>query len=405
MLVTGAIVLVGLVLRDLNMIAPLISMFFLITYAVINIVVLAESSLGLTSFRPTLRLPKLVPLCGTLGCIFAMFIVNPTFSLIAVGLVLTMYLWMLKSGMGRGGADDVRSGFFVAFAHWAATKVADLGIMHAARGWKPNLLVPVRDAATLRGEYRLLRALCHPEGSVKLLGIATRETVEDLSGRIDALAGSLRQAGVFTSDSVIDSTGFETGVVAGMQALGSAFFRPNLLFLDLPDGPAHQAELPSLLLEARRQRVGVIVCAMHHEAGSGREQVVNVWLDLSAQGSSIAEVLTEGNSHLALLLAYRLARAWEAELNIVGTISRAEDEASARAQVDEIRDLARIPATGRTHILVGEIEAVAHLSPQSDFDIIGLRAGDDLAFMNRMVEATRSSCMFTLDSGNENVLA
>ncbi|MCA9684868.1 MAG: hypothetical protein KC457_21975, partial [Myxococcales bacterium] len=165
MVVTGVIVVVGLLLRDLNLIAPLISMFFLITYAVINLVVLAESSLGLTSFRPTLRLTKLVPLVGAVGCVFAMFIVNPTFSLIAVGLVLAMYLWMLKAGMGRGGAEDVRSGFFVAFAHWAATKVADFGMMNAARGWKPNLLVPVSDAATLRGEYRLLRALCRPEGS------------------------------------------------------------------------------------------------------------------------------------------------------------------------------------------------------------------------------------------------
>ena len=39
-------------------------MFFLITYAVINLVMLIESSLGLVSFRPTLQLPRVVPLLG-----------------------------------------------------------------------------------------------------------------------------------------------------------------------------------------------------------------------------------------------------------------------------------------------------------------------------------------------------
>ena len=37
-------------------------MFFLITYSTINFVVLLEGSLGLVSYRPTLRVPLVVPL-------------------------------------------------------------------------------------------------------------------------------------------------------------------------------------------------------------------------------------------------------------------------------------------------------------------------------------------------------
>ena len=39
-------------IRDSNQIAPLMTMFFLITYAVLNGVVLLEQVMGLTSFRP-----------------------------------------------------------------------------------------------------------------------------------------------------------------------------------------------------------------------------------------------------------------------------------------------------------------------------------------------------------------
>ena len=45
-------VFLALLLRDLNAIAPLVTLFFLITYAMINVVVIIEQNLGLISFRP-----------------------------------------------------------------------------------------------------------------------------------------------------------------------------------------------------------------------------------------------------------------------------------------------------------------------------------------------------------------
>lgn len=129
-------VMAGLLLRDLNLIAPLITMFFLITYMVINVVLLAESSLGLMSFRPTIQLPRVVPLIGALGCLFVMFIINPIFGLVAVGVVSGLYIWIVWHGAAPR-AGTVRSSIFVAFAEWAARKVTELDL-GARRAWKPQ---------------------------------------------------------------------------------------------------------------------------------------------------------------------------------------------------------------------------------------------------------------------------
>ncbi len=86
MIISGVIVVLALFLRDLNVIAPLITMFFLITYGMINLVVFIEQSLGLVSFRPLLRIPRILPLIGALGCLFAMFVIAPAFSLAAIAL-------------------------------------------------------------------------------------------------------------------------------------------------------------------------------------------------------------------------------------------------------------------------------------------------------------------------------
>ena len=93
---TSILVLLSLLLRDLNAIAPLLTMFFLITYAMINVVVLIEQSLAQVSFRPTFKVPIIVPLLGAVGCFFAMFIINPTVSLVSVGLVIGAYILLMK---------------------------------------------------------------------------------------------------------------------------------------------------------------------------------------------------------------------------------------------------------------------------------------------------------------------
>ena len=403
MMVTGTIVLIGLMARDLNVIAPLITMFFLITYAVINLVMLAESSLGLMSFRPTLALPRIVPLLGAVGCVFAMFIVNPTFSLFAVAVVGGIYGWHLWRGTSpRTGT--VRSGIFVAFAEWAAAKVIEHDLT-TSRAWKPSLVVPVRDPTTLRGEFRILVDLCKPEGAMKIMGIATTETAGDLTPRVQNLTRSFQKAGVMTTASIIDSAGFAQGIVTGLQALGSAFFRPNALFLKLPDNVAAYPELSHVMSEAKRLKVGVLFLGYHPNAGFGRQKVVNLWLSPRNPGQSVRAYLDESNQNLAILSALRISRAWDGELNLITVVPAEANVREVRAGLEELIDLCRIPEGARVHVISGEFDAAAARETQADLEIFGLAHDRPLEFTASLVQDRRASCLFVADSGQEDALA
>jgi len=156
MLMTVGIVFVALMLRRLNIIAPLITMFFLTTYAMINVVLLIEQSLGLVSFRPLLQIPRVVSLIGAAGCILAMFVVNPTFALVAVVAVFAVHAYLVRKRL-RTPYGDVRSALFVAAAEWAARKVARMN--GSERAWKANLLVPIEEPQEVERVYDLLRDL------------------------------------------------------------------------------------------------------------------------------------------------------------------------------------------------------------------------------------------------------
>jgi len=119
MLVTGILIFLTLMLRNLNAVAPLVTLFFLITYAMINIVVIIEQRLGLISYRPVFKVHKWVPWFGLVSSIFAMFIINPTVSLISIAIVLMVYYYLSRQNL-ETPFEDVRSGLFVSFAEWAA---------------------------------------------------------------------------------------------------------------------------------------------------------------------------------------------------------------------------------------------------------------------------------------------
>ncbi|MGB1014763.1 MAG: amino acid permease, partial [Nannocystaceae bacterium] len=293
-----------MLMRDLNAIAPLVTMFFLITYLVINIVLLVERSLGLVAFRPTLSVPQIVPFLGALGCIFSMFIVSPTFGLIAVGTVFAIYIWLLRKGV-EAEEGDVRSTAFVAVAEWAAAKVTAMG-HDGARSWKPNLFVPVSDAAELRGEYPFLVDVCRPEGSVKLFAYGDDpEYVARLSEPIAKVGGAFQEEGVMATWAVIEATDPFRAISYGLQTLQSSFFKPNVMFFSLPRDGRRELAL-RVIEQGRRAQVGLLVLAMHPKAGMGQRKVVNLWLFPGRPGvEGVEEAFQRGNLNLRLLMGYR----------------------------------------------------------------------------------------------------
>ncbi len=248
LLLTAGLVAAALLLRELNTIAPLITMFFLITYSMVNVVVLVEQSLGLVSFRPLLRIPRAVPLVGLVGCLVVMFIINPVVSLVALTVVIAVYGYLIRRDI-EPPYGDVRSGMFVAIAEWAVKRATRL------RGpgewaWKPSFLVPVEDADELRGTFRFIHDLASPRGSLHLMGVATGENATALGAELATAASHFRDEEVFANWTVIETRRYADGVLAGMGALRGAFLRPNIVLLRLPYDEKRAAEAREVMQRA-----------------------------------------------------------------------------------------------------------------------------------------------------------
>lgn len=431
MLFTGGLVLLALSLGSLNRVAQLITMFFLLTYFTINLVVLIEQRLGMVSFRPTFSIPLLVPVAGAVFCAVAVFVINPTFALIALSMVTVIYIYLVKKRLAQPW-ETVRSGMFVALADWAAKQIA--GAEEAnERSWKPNLLVPVQTRTELDGNYRFLRAMTQPKGSLQIVGIKHLErlngvleepepagedapALDTLTGApntailraVDArltgladVAADFQRAGLFSTSVLVEAETLEKGVEMSAAVMRGNFFRPNILF-----GSLHlynQETAQTLFDIARRNEMGVAYYYRHPQAGLGHEQVINVWI--SDQSPNWHLGLRLANLDLSLLMAYQICKAWGGQIRLLCVCRDEENIAAAEDYLQQLIEDARLTPYCTTWVRAGDFHPMLKQAPRADINIFGLADRIDGDSLVRLVRKTEHSCLFVRDSGLESALA
>lgn len=400
MLVTGILIFLTLLLRNLNAVAPLVTLFFLITYAMINIVVIIEQRLGLISYRPVFKINKWVPWFGLVSSVFAMFIINPTVSLLSIVIVLAVY-WYLSRQNLEAQFEDVRSGLFVSFAEWAAKHTWGMKKMQQ-RAWKANLMVPVRDVSGLKGSFQFLRNIAKPKGSIKLLGVEPYSETSILAKELDAISASFREKDVFSSYSVIHTAEIANGINYGSQALQGAFFKPNIVFLNMQDHDDYETELRPVIKESIRLEIGVLLYLPHATALLGQRNTINVWVSDRQGNWNLGWDI--GNLDLSLLVAFKLKMNWGARIRLITVIDDPDEEANAKEFLANLINLARLPHT-LTEVHIGDFKAVVDKVPPADLNIFGMDENLRFEFVKEISEKTKSSCLFVKDSGHESILA
>lgn len=383
----------------LDAVAGIITMFFLITYGMINVVVLIEQTLDTVSFRPTFKVSRLVPFVGMLGCVFVMFLIQPVFSLVAIVLVLAIYFYLSRRHLATLDTD-VRSGLSETVAEWGVKRTRE---MQAApeRTWKPVVLVPVKSADTLSGSYLFLRSVAAPKGTVQALGIYPPGEQQRLVG-LRQLARAFRDDGIYAESTLLEEADFVNGVRATTQILRNTFFRPNILFLHLRQD-SDLEELQALVDKTAAYQMGIALLARHPVIELGREQLINVWV--SNQGPDWQIDLRESNMDLALLLAYQLARNWNGRITLCMAVPDEETKCKAEKFLEALIDLARLPKNTVYSVLIAPFTEALSQIPRPDLSIFGLAHKPDLAFVQSLSQKVQGSSVFVRDSGEESALA
>ena len=128
----------GLWFGNINVIAPVLTMFNLSTYALLNLSAGMEGLMGNPSWRPTFRVRPFFPLAGFALCSGAMLMIDPGWTFVALGCEAAIF-WLVRRRAMRARWGDMRTGLLVQLAHFALRGLSRRGM--DLRAWRPNLLV------------------------------------------------------------------------------------------------------------------------------------------------------------------------------------------------------------------------------------------------------------------------
>lgn len=401
MIITAIIVLVGLSLRDLNTIAPLITMFFMITYAMVNVVALIEQSLALPSFRPTLKIPILIPLIGAFGSLTVMFIINAAVALTSLVLIVVFYFYLVRKKL-VSEAGDSRSGLFTALAEWSTKKTTQLSPTREVRSWRPDLLIPVLVPKEIRSSFKLIEDIVAPKGSVKFLAVKSfdKDAEDRLNAFLPSISSRLKKKNIASSFAFISGNDLTESLKISMQSLNAAFFKPNTLFLTMTRDNKHNTSYQNLINVAQQNKYGVLLYIPYENVGLSLEKDITLWIEgLDPIWKSTYDIK---NNDLSILAALLLQKNWNGNLDV--RVAQEREVMESDKDIEILRDLVRFPVSSTLGFYNpnNKIERLKNIT--SDLHLMPLPNNAGIEELMTFVNIARTSIIFCLDGTHESAL-
>ena len=334
-IVSGLIAFAAVFLGDLNAVAVVVTMFFLTTYGMLNIVCGLEGLVGDPSFRPRFRVHWVFPLAAAGACFVVMVLIHPVASMLAVAAEVGVWFYLSRRSM-RATWGDMRGGILMSMARWALLAKRDRE--EHPRNWRPQILVFSNDVEKDLPLIKLSSGLSLRRGVVTVARIVEGDLDEvevDLEQEVQFARKYLDQEGVLAFCEVNVVPSLEAGCVVVAQANGIAGLHSNTAVLGWP----MRQELKELNLRVLRKLDHVGKCVIFARLLPGklpRHRRVIVWW-----------AGKQNNGDLMLLLAYVLVQntSWRgSELMLKSIVDGEEEREKQRRSLTRLCQETRIEA-------------------------------------------------------------
>ena len=392
-LLTGAIAVVVIWLGDLNVVAPIISMFFLNTYGITNLAAGIEKLVENPSYRPRFNISWYWSLLGAVGCYATMFLINWIATIIAVVVSVGLYLYIQRQQVSRTWGD-VRTGIWLAFARYALLRLE--GRTFAAKNWRPNIMVFSGQPAKRLPLAQVANWLSRGKGIVTFFQIILlherygREDIQSLRATaLRLIQNFIREHNfqAFAEAEVVSE--FQEGVLTIAQAHGIGGLESNSVLLGWSGTPEGRADQVALALKLYRIEKSIIFLHYDSERGFGERKTINIWW--RSRG---------GNADLMLLLAHIIKQhaSWgQANIRLLRVIG--SQDAVAETLAHEQAELRKVRVVAEPIVIVNKgmerpIEEIIHEeSEAADLTILGMNLPNEDAIipysegLNTLVES------------------
>ena len=246
--VSGAIAIVFVAIGELNFIAQILTMFFLVTYGALCVASFLEHFAGNPSYRPTFHSRWYVSLLGTVMCGLMMYQISVFYAFLSIFLILAIYIGLRRGHSEQRGMIGIFQGAMFQLTRWLQTTLQKNRANFSESGWRPSIVGITQFGERRLGHFDLLRWLCHRQGFGHFIQFFPGDYSfpEEISARIHVVAliqqSEASGAGIYV-DSLICPT-FQLALAQVLQMPGISGLPNNSILLEFDHN--HPEEIPEV---------------------------------------------------------------------------------------------------------------------------------------------------------------
>jgi hypothetical protein len=365
-LLSGSIALCTIALGKLNLIAPIVSMFFLVSYGLLNYATFFEARSGSHSFRPRFKFYDYrVSLAGGAACLVAILAINVTAGVISIAFMTAIYQY-LKRTAGPSRWSDSQLSYHLKMVRqhlFAAAQETE-----HPRNWRPQLMVFTNDLRRRRPIIQFASWLQGSSGitsTVQVIEGKGAAMIKPHEAAAAALKKIIKEEKVEMFPLVISTPDLEIGIHTLIQSHGIGPVRPNTILANwiepLPrfESDENARELGHYMRIAFRQKCNIVLLNIKAKEWNNPAELPTAQKRIDVWWAG------DASSRLMLLFAYILTRhsKWQ------GVRIRVLDMVYEKASEKTVADLEKTLSDFR-------IDAVPEIVPTRDIKTIVAYSAD-----------------------------
>ncbi|NJN42651.1 MAG: amino acid permease [Flammeovirgaceae bacterium] len=347
----------GILIGELDVIARIVSIFFITTYGFLNLSCAFEAWSS-ADFRPSFKTPIWVSLLGSLACIIVMIELD-LLALVGATLLLGLLYLYLKRKELKLESGDAWSGVWASLVKSGLKKLS-LTKEHS-RNWRPNMIV-FSGSEEARGHLINLGK----QISGKLGIISAFELIPSESKERSQLSKPTEEEGYYLYRHYCREV-YE-GMDEVSRVYGFSGVQPNTVMMGWSHNPNNTERFTGLLQSLRRNDLNILFLNYNHDRNYGEGKTIDIWWDGSGRSLSLAINVTRYLTTGDFWLNARI------RLLIINDIRHQAEIINKRANqiIDNYRLPALVNVIDNSLHMSSRIEIISQHSAETDLTIIGL---------------------------------
>lgn len=349
-LISSMIAIVFILISDLNAVAQIITMFFLITYGTVCLISFLEHFAGNPSYRPTFRTKWYFSLLGAILCFFMMFQIHWAYAIIALLIMGAIHYSLKYSHEESRSMAVIFQGVMFQVGRWMKLALQKSESKPDKFNWRPSVIAISSHAVERSAPKDLLRWISHHYGFGTLIhyikGVLNKKSVKNSHKIQKELVEQINVSKANYSVSTVVSPSLITAVAQSVQFSGISGLDNNTIMFEFNQNRTE--ELPEIVDGCRlAQAVDFNICVLRStEHNFGYKERIHIWIT--------EQDLRNGNLMILLSFIVMEHPEWaDSEITIYTAFPAGEEE----IQVEKIK---RLISRGRLPITLKNVKSFSY---------------------------------------------